>query len=111
MPLYPTICPRGHKAEQYARVNDRDKLCCDHPGCGMRCSIDFTGLLPTPERRFSGSTMESRTEGFLPDEVLDARQLFPNHQHCIKSDGTVVFRSRGEQKSYMDRKKQLGGMV
>ena len=99
MPIYERVCRQcDERFEFFAPMSDSDSMppC---PKCGGQSAQVFS--LCVRDRQFSGSESVSMTEGFLPKEVMKARQAMPNHQHCIRSDGSVVFSSRSEQKSYM----------
>ncbi len=107
MPIYPVECPTcHHKFEAFARVDGRHDIPCEK-GCAGACSIDFAGLLPKPERRFSGTGAVSVVHGFHPDETNEARRLYPDHQHCIKDKGEVTFRDRSEERSFAKRTAEL----
>lgn len=51
-------------------------------------------------RRFSGTESQSRCQGVHPDEVMEAKRMLPDHQHCIKDNGRIEFADRKEERSF-----------
>ncbi len=105
MPLYACKCPACSNAfTELCHSSQRSALKC--PACGNdRVEPDFDQTRIVTERRFSGAEAESLTEGFHPDEVEEARQLFPDH--TIRDDGTVIYSSRSNVKAFQRRKEQI----
>lgn len=99
MPIYEFECPKcKERSEEFAKMSESDAVF-SCASCG--CVKNRVFSLPHRERQFSGTESVSLTEGFNRNEVGRARQLLPNHQHCIRDDGSVVFSSRSEQRSFM----------
>jgi len=104
MPLYPLRCNCGHTFEAFSKSAEPRKIAC--PACRQEnCEPDFGKLRIVTERQFAGEECESLREGFHPDEVQEARRLFPDNQ--IRDDGTVVWSKRSDIKKFEKRKREL----
>jgi len=82
--------PTGERCEVFQSI--KEDAYQTIPGTGQPCRRAIT--LPRTERRFAGTETLSRRFGFDPDEVMAARQLFPDAD--IRDNGDVHFHTRSE---------------
>jgi putative FmdB family regulatory protein len=99
MPIYEFKCPQcGERSEEFAKMSESNaEFVCR--ACSVKKQRVFS--LPNRERQFHGTESVSLTEGFAKNEVLKARRMLPQFQHCIRDDGSVVFANRSEQRKYV----------
>ena len=106
MPLYPLVCQCGNRFEQFSKSPTPREIPC--PACGKAgCEPNFDKMRIVTERQFAGSECESLREGFHPDEVSEARRLFPETD--IRDDGTVLWHKRSDINKFQKRKRELAG--
>lgn len=108
MPIYPAICPQGHKHDIYAKVSGRHRLRC--PDCGKKAKINFTGLTGVTDANthFNESKGMARSESYPKKSVHRARQLIGGDlANCIRSDGRVVFNDSRQAQRYYARRRDV----
>ena len=79
------------------------------PACSAPAQTDWERQGPPKDadQRFAGTQRVSLWNMYHPREVKRARRLFPDHQSCIRDDGTVAFDSRSQERSYRARRTAL----
>lgn len=104
MPLYALRCECGTRFDAFSHRPEPRAVAC--PECGRDgCETDFQRTRFTLERRFAGSECESLLESFHPDEVPEARRLYPDTD--IRDDGTVVWHRRSDITRFEARRRAL----
>ncbi len=108
MPLFPVICPNGHRHEALCAFADLPKQRCET--CGAKVEHDLRSQQITVGRTFYGQGSVSRAHFFHPSEVREARQVMGpalDSDSQIHDTGHVTFRNRGQERKFGERMSQL----